>query len=188
MQNALTFLVSALLDIYIIAFFLRLALGWVRADYRNPLAQFVVKVTNPLVIPARRFIPSLGGMDLATVVVLVALQLLATGLLVQIACADATVGQVVVLGLMRLVTLVLNLYFWLLIVWVIASWVSPGGYNPALAVLGAMLEPLLAPLRRVIPPVAGFDLSPIFVFLAIGFVQRLLPSGQALSGLFCAAF
>lgn len=188
MQNAFTFLLSAVLDLYLIAVFLRLLLGWVRADYRNPLSQFVVKVTNPLVIPARRFIPAAGGLDLATVVVLLGLQLVATALLVQIACGGGSLGQIAVLGCMRLVSLVLNLYFWLLIVYVIASWISPGGYNPALAVLATIVEPLLAPLRRILPPIAGFDLSPILAFLAIGFLQRLLPGGPALSGLLCAAF
>ena len=189
MKDALTFVIVALSDLYVITFFLRLAMGWARVDFRNPLAQFVVRVTNPLVMPARRFIPPLGGVDLATLVVMVAVQCLATGLLVQVACVgDVQFGQVIVLGVMRLVDLVLNLYFWLLIVYVVASWVASGGYNPALAVLTAVVEPVLAPLRRVIPVIGGLDLSPIFAFLALGFLQRVLPSGQALSGVLCLGF
>jgi YggT family protein len=189
MQNAFTFIIVALSDLYVITFFLRLAMGWVRADFRNPMAQFIVKVTNPLVMPARRFIPPFRGLDLATLTVLVVLQCLTTALLVQLACVgDAAVGQVIVFALMRLVHLVLNMYFWLLLVYVVASWVSQGGYNPALAVLAALVEPLLAPLRRLIPAISGLDLSPIFAFLAIGFLQRLIPSGQQLSGLLCVGF
>ncbi len=189
MQNAFTFIIVAISDLYIMTFLLRLALAWARANFRNPLAQFIVKVTNPLVVPARRFIPPLGGLDLATLVVVLALQMLATGVLVQITCGgDAQGSQIVVLALMRLVDLALNMYFWLLMIFVIASWISPGGYNPAFAVLAAVVGPLLAPLRRVIPPIGGFDLSPVFAFLAIGFLQRLIPSGQQLTGLFCAQF
>ena len=189
MQNAFTFIIAALSDLYVMTFFLRLVLAWVRADFRNPLSQFIVKVTNPLVIPARRFIPPVRGLDLATLVVLLALQILVTGILVQITCgSDALGGQVVMLALVRLVGLALNLYFWLLVVYVVASWVGQGGYNPAVAILASLVEPLLAPLRRIIPPIGGFDISPVFAFLAIGFLQRLIPSGQQLTGLLCAQF
>ena len=189
MQHAFTFIIVALSDLYIMTFFLRLALAWARADFRNPMAQFIVKVTNPLVIPARRFIRPVGNLDLATLVVLLALQILATGVLVQITCGgDAQGGQIVALALTRLVELVLNMYFWLLLVYVVASWVGQGSYNPAIAVLAALVEPLLAPLRRIIPPIGGLDISPVFAFLAIGFLQRLIPGGPQLTGLLCAQF
>jgi YggT family protein len=189
MQDAVTFVISALFDLLVITFLLRLLLAWVRADYRNPLSQFVVKVTNPLVIPARRFIPSVGGIDAATVVVLLVLQSLATAILVKLACVgDAAIGQIVLLGLVRLVHLVLNLYFWLIIVYVLSSWIGTGGYNPVLAVLASVVTPLLAPLRRFIPPIGGFDLSPVFALLAIGFLERLMPSGLQMAGLICLRF
>jgi YggT family protein len=186
MQSALTFLTSALLDLYVIAFVLRLVMAWMRADFRNPLAQFIVKVTNPLVIPARRFIPSIGGVDTATLVVLLAVQSLSTAIVVQLACVGgADIGQIVVYGLFRLAHLVLNLYFWLILVYVLASWIGQGGYNPAIAILASLVDPLLAPIRRLIPTIAGFDLSPIVAFLAIGFVERLIPAGTAFVGLVC---
>ncbi len=189
MQDALTFVISALFDLYVITFVMRLILAWVRADFRNPLSQFVVKVTNPLVIPARRFIPAVSGIDTATLLLLVVLQSLATGILVKLACVgDAELGQIVVLGLVRLVHLVLNLYFWLIIVYVLSSWVGTGGYNPVVALLSAVVAPLLAPLRRFIPVIGGFDLSPVFVLLAIGFIERLVPSGMQLTGLICLRF
>lgn len=189
MQNAFTFIIVALSDLYIMTFLLRLALAWARANFRNPLAQFIVKVTNPLVMPARRFIAPIGGLDLATLVVLLALQVLVTFVLVQITCGGgAQGGQIVVLALMRLVDLALQMYFWLLLVYVVASWVGQGAYNTAIAALASLVEPMLAPLRRFIPPIGGFDISPVFAFLAIGFLQRLIPSGQQLTGLLCAQF
>lgn len=189
MQGALTYLASAILDLYVVTFVLRLMMAWVRADFRNPLAQFIVKVTNPLVVPARRFIAPIGGLDLATLVVLLALQVLVTFVLVQITCGGgAQGGQIVVLALMRLVDLALETYFWLLLAYVVASWVGQGAYNPAIAALASLVEPMLTPLRRIIPPIGGFDISPVFAFLAIGFLQRLIPSGQQLTGLLCAQF
>jgi len=188
-QNALTFILSSVLNMYVITFFLRLTLAWGRADFRNPLAQFILKVTNPLVIPARRFIPAVGGLDTATLAVLLVLQSLATAVLVKFACVgDATIGQIVVFGLIRLVHLILTAYFWLIIVYVVSSWVSPGGYNPALAMLGAIVEPVLAPFRRFIPPIGGLDLSPILVFLAIGFLERVIPGASQVTGLVCLRF
>ena len=189
MQDAFTFILGALFDLYVMTFFLRLALAWARTDFRNPLAQFLVKVTNPLVLPARRFIPAVGGLDTATLVVLLVLQSLATGALAQFACiGGAEVGQVVVLGLVRLVHLVLRTYSLLMLVYVISSWVAQGGYNPALAMLGSLVEPVLAPFRRFIPPIAGLDLSPLFALLLIEFINRAVPAGPALVGLACAPF
>lgn len=189
MQNGLTFIISSLLNLYVITFYLRLALAWARADFRNPLAQFIVKVTNPLVIPARRFIPPAGGLDLATLAVLLVLQTVATAILVKIACiGGGDVGQIIGLGLMRLLDLVLSTYSLLLLIYVISSWVTPGGYNPAIAMLASLVEPMLAPFRRIVPPIAGFDLSPLFALLLIGFLTRVIPSGAQVSGLACPPF
>lgn len=189
MQDAFTFVISALLDLYVIALVLRLVLGLQRADARNPLAQAILKVTNPLVLPARRFIPAAGRLDTATVVILLLVQLLGTTLLASIACVGhSTPGQVMALGLLRLVHLVLRSYSLLTIVYVISSWVSQGGYNPALAMLAAIVEPVLAPFRRFIPSLGGLDLSPIFALLAIEFVNRLVPDGFVVAGMACMRF
>jgi YggT family protein len=189
MRDAFTFVISALLDLYVVALVLRLVLGMIRTDFRNPLAQAILKATNPLVLPARRLIPAARSLDTGTLVVLLLVQVLGTGLLAFISCAGpATVGQVVGLGLVRLVHLVLRTYSLLTLVYVITSWVSPGGYNPALAMLASLVEPVLAPFRRIIPPLGGLDLSPVFALLAIEFVNRLVPGGFALLGLACVPF
>jgi YggT family protein len=189
MQDAFIFVISTLVDLYIVTFFLRLVLQWVRGDFRNPLAQFILRVTNPLVLPLRRTIPAVAGLDTATVVALLALQLAATGLLVQLACIGAAdFGQIVMLALLRLAHLILRTYALLILVYVVMSWVGQGAYNPVMSLLGAVAEPVLAPFRRLIPPIGGLDLSPLFALLAVEFVNRLLPSGAALAGLMCPAF
>ena len=189
MQNALTFLTSAILDLYVVTFYLRLVLGFIRADFRNPLAQVIVKITNPLVLPARRFIPSMAGLDMATIVVLIVLQSLATAILVQLACAGgAEIGQVVAFGLLRLVHLVLRTYTVLLLIYVVSSWIAPGGYNPALALLASLVSPVLAPFRRVIPLLGGLDLSPLAALLIIEFLHRLIPASPLTVGLVCVPF
>ena len=190
MQDALTYLASAVLDLYVIAFFLRLVLAWIRADFRNPLAQVILKVTNPLVIPARRFIPAARGLDTATLVVLLVVQTLATAVVVQFACVGrASVGQIIALGLFRLTHLVLRTYSLLMVVYVVSSWFVPGGsYNPALALLARIVEPLLVPFRRIIPLIAGLDLSPLAAFFLLEFLNRLIPAGPGSTGLTCLPF
>lgn len=189
MQDAFTFVIASLLDLYVITFVLRLVLALVRADFRNPLAQFILRITNPLVIPARRFVPAIGGIDTATLLVLIVLQSLATAILVKIGCiGSAGVGEIVVLSLIRLVHLVLRTYSLLLLVYVVMSWVSPGAYNPAVHLLSSIVEPLLAPFRRIVPPIAGLDLTPLFALLLIEFLNRAIPGGAQFASLICAPF
>ena len=188
MENALIFVFRALIELYIITFVLRLIMQWIRADTRNPLVQFILRVTNPLVVPLRRYVPTAWGFDTATFVVLFVIQALATTALLNVACTVTPhIGQVISLSLLRLVHLVLNVYLFLILAYVILSWIGPGGYNPAVSLLGNIVQPALRPLRRWIPPIAGIDLSPLFALILIGFVMRLLPSGRAITGLACAS-
>ena len=187
MQNALTFLLSSLADLWIITFVMRLMLAWSRADFRNPLAQFVVKVTNPLVMPARRVIPSIGSLDTATLVVLLVLQVAVTALLASVGCVGSgDLGHIVLLGLLRLVHLILSTFTFFIFIYVIASWVAPGGGpNPAISMLSGVVEPVLRLLRRVIPLIGGFDLSPVFALLAIQALKIALPTATRVGPLFC---
>lgn len=189
MTDAVTYVLSTLLDIYVAALFLRLALQWVRGDFRNPLAQFIMRITNPLVLPARRIVPSVGGIDAATVVVLLAVAILGAFALAQLACVgNANAGQYVILGLLRLVHLVLRTWSVLIILYVVMSWLGAGTYNPAANLLTALVEPVLAPLRRFIPTLGGLDISPVIAMIAIEFLIRLVPSGFRATGLLCLAF
>jgi YggT family protein len=188
MQNALVFIVRTLFDLYVLTFALRLLLQWAAVDKRNPLVQFILRITNPLVIPLRRLLPSVGRIDTSTVVVLLVLQILGTTLLVRIGCAaEPAIWQIVALAGLSIVKLALNVFTWALIIYVILSWVSPGGYNPGAAVVAAIVEPLLAPFRRLLPLIGGLDLSPLFALIALQALAMLLPVERVVSGLLCGS-
>jgi YggT family protein len=187
MQNALLFVVRTLFDLYVLTFALRLLLQWAAVDKRNPLVQFILRVTNPLVIPLRRLVPSIGRVDTATVVALVGLQVAGTALLVALGCVgEPAIWQILSLALLSLIKLALNILTWAIIIYVVLSWVSPGGHNPGAALVAAIVEPVLAPFRRLIPPIGGLDLSPLFALIALQALSMLLPLDRVLSGMLCA--
>jgi YggT family protein len=186
MQNALTFIVKTLLDLYIITFVLRFILQWVRADFRNPITQFFVRVTNPLVIPVRRLIPSVGGLDTATIIIVLLLELTVTIVLINLTCiGEPFFIQIIGLTLLRIVYLTLRIYLFIILIYVVLSWISPGSFNPAASLLTSIAEPVLKPFRRLIPPIAGFDLSALFALIGIQALTMLLPIGRVITGMGC---
>jgi YggT family protein len=189
MQDALIFIFRSLLDLYIICFVLRLLLQWVRADFRNPLSQFILRVTDPLVIPVRRLVPAIGSLDTATLLIAVIIQLIATAILVNVACVgDTDIIQLVGIALVRLLQLSLRIYLFVVLIYVILSWVAPGGsYNPAANLLASLVEPVLAPVRRLVPTIGGLDLSALFVLIGIQALSMLLPIGRVMSGIVCTS-
>jgi YggT family protein len=188
MRDALTFIFRTLLDLYIITFVLRLILQWVRADFRNPLTQFILRITNPLVIPLRRLIPATGGLDTATALIVILLELLMTVALIKFAClGEPDVTQLLLITLLRLTYLTLRIYLFIILIYVIMSWISPGTYNPAAGLLASIAEPILRPLRKYIPSIGGLDLSPLFALLGIQALTMVLPIRQAMGGLVCTS-
>jgi|CXWL01.1.fsa_nt_gi YggT family protein len=186
MQNALVFILRTLFDLYVLTFVLRLLLQWAAVDKRNPLVQFILRITNPLVIPLRRLLPAIGRIDTATIVTLLGLQVVGTALLVRIGCVgEAAIWQILALAMLSVVKLALNVFTWAIILYVVLSWVSPGGYNPGAALVAAVVEPVLAPFRRLIPPIGGLDLSPLFALIAIQALSMLVPVDRVLSGMLC---
>jgi YggT family protein len=167
MQNALIFLVEALTYLYLLTFLLRFIMQCVRASYYNPLAQFVLKVTNPLVAPARRVIPSVAGLDTATLVILFALECLATWILFRLAGQSLPLPALLLYSTLRLVSLTVGFYTIALFVYVLLSWFGDRARNPMAALLGELVEPLLRPMRRLLPPIGGLDLSPLVVILLL---------------------
>jgi len=186
MQDALIFIGRTLIDLYIITFILRMIMQWVRADFRNPLTQFILRVTNPLVIPLRRIVPAIGNLDTASLIVVLLLELVVTIVLVSMTCAgEPMILQILSLTILRTVYLVLRVYLFIILIYVILSWISPGTYNPAAALLTSIAEPVLRPLRRLIPPIAGLDLSALFTLIGIQAVTMLLPIGRVASTMGC---
>jgi YggT family protein len=165
MQNALIFLVRTLTDLYMLAFLLRFILQWVRASYYNPLSQVVLRVTSPLVVPTRRVLPSIAGLDIPTLVVLLALECGATFLLAAMVGVVLPLPAFLLYVILRLVALTLWFYTLALFIYVLLSWFGERGGGPLAGVLADLVEPLLRPVRRVLPAIAGFDLSPLVVML-----------------------
>jgi len=174
MQNALIFIVDNLSDVYVAMFLVRFILQWVRGSYQTVLSQFVMKVTAPLVVPARRVLPSVRGVDVPTLVLLVALECIATLLLYSIGPyplrLDLFVGSVI----LRLLSLTIWIYWGALLIYVILGWVVQG-YHPMADALGTLVNPLLRPARKIIPPVAGLDFSPMIVMILLYAAILALP-------------
>jgi YggT family protein len=177
MTQSLLFIVDALSGLYISMFVLRFILQWIRASYQSPLAQFVLQVTAPLVVPARRLLPSVRGIDLPTLVVVFVLECVATLLLYALVGFVPAIDAFLVTVLLRLVALTLWLYCTALFIYVVLSWLGGGMYNPSAATLAEIVEPLLRPFRRLLPPIAGFDVSPVIVLVLLQAVIYALPRG-----------
>ncbi|MBI2381233.1 MAG: YggT family protein [Gammaproteobacteria bacterium] len=169
MHDAFAFLIQAVFSLYIGVVLMRLFLQWVRADFYNPLSQFVVKATNPLLLPLRRIIPGFGGVDLASLVLAYLLAVIETLLLYGL----APVLFVLFKSALIVVGTTFNLFFYLVIAQALLSWIA-AGHNPAMRVLDQLTEPVLRPIRRVLPPIGGLDLSPLVFLLLMGFLARLL--------------
>ena len=172
------YVISTLGTLYISLVLLRFLAQLVRADYYNPMSKALVKYTNPLLVPLRKIIPGLFGIDVAALV----LALLLQAILIQIILLLAGAGLINPLYLLAwsaisLVGLVLTFYYWGVIIMIIASWVAPQSHNPALSLLRQILEPVMAPLRKIIPPLGMLDLSPM-IFLMILHITRnyLMPA------------
>jgi YggT family protein len=173
-MDALLFILDALLTLVVIAFLLRLLLPLVRADLRNPVGQAVLRVTNPLVMPLRRLLGSAGRIDLASLVALLLVQLAGTAVMVLVAGGSLAPLPLLIGTVRDLAQTVLQFYFVAVLIYALLSWVGPAGHGPAAHLLGRLCEPLLAPVRRIVPPLGGLDLSALFVLIGLQALQILL--------------
>jgi YggT family protein len=171
------FLIDTLFGLYILVIMLRFLLQTTRADFYNPISQFIVKVTNPALRPLRRLIPGWGGIDIASLVLLFAVQCMALVLLGLISGAfgaGLSIPGLIMASITKLVSLLLYVYLFGIFILALLSWISPGTYNPVATVIASLTEPLMRPARRLIPPIGGVDLSPMAVILAIYIVRMLI--------------
>ena len=176
-MNAIYFLVDAVLSLALYVVLLRLLMQWSRSDFRNPLAQAVVKITNPLIMPLRRILPPINKIDTASVVTVL---IVATAYVVLMTVVRGF-GVPPLLLLLRataleLATSVLWLYFYAIFLYALMSLIAQGSYSPMQPLLASLCEPVLGPIRRIIPPIAGLDLSPLWAGLLIQALLILLRS------------
>lgn len=174
-NNAFFYLVSTLFDVYLWVVMLRIILQLVRADFYNPISQLIWQLTQPILRPAQKLLPKVRQWDIAAIVLLVLVTLVEIHVVAAILGYDIGAAQSLWFALLKLITLALNLYTFALFVQAILSWVGPGVSNPAGSILWSINEPLLRPVRRVIPPMSGLDLSPLVVILLLQFVNLLVP-------------
>ncbi len=175
-SSAAAFLIEAVFGFYMVIVLLRLILQIARADFYNPLSQFIVKVTNPPLKPLRRIIPGIAGVDMASVLLLFVLQMAKLALIALSMGMAISIPGLTVLSIAELIGLVLNVYMVSILIQIILSWVGPSGHNPLTGILYAINEPVMRPARKILPPISGIDLSPILVFLAIGLLKILVVS------------
>lgn len=169
----LIFLIQVGFGLYTLAVMLRFLLQAVRADFHNPVSQFVVRITAPLLKPLRRVVPAVRGYDLASLMLawlLKALELSIIGALIGASAFPATL----VWAVPALVSLVINIFLFAILIVVILSWINPQGYNPAMVILHRLTAPVLEPARRLIPPIGGIDLSPMLVMVGLYLLEMLV--------------
>ena len=179
MLDALIFLLRTFADLYLLTFLLRFILQWARANHYNPLSQVVFKVTNPLVVPARRLLPSVAGLDIPTLVVLIVLEIVVTFVLLRLVDLSLPIPRLLFYSLLRLISLVLWFYVGALIIYAVLSWFAQPSRNPMAMLLGELVEPLLRPARRMLPPIGGFDLSVLLVIVLLQATTIIVSSLKA---------
>jgi len=170
-------LLHTLVGLFLVAVILRFLLQLFRADFYNPVSQFVIKVTNPALKPMRKIMPGLGGIDVASIVLATALQALV--IFLQLLILGLTPGNpllLIVWGLLGVLALLVDLYFFAILAMIILSWFAPGSYHPFVILLHQLTEPVMAPFRRLLPPFGGLDLSPILVIMLLKVVDILITS------------
>jgi len=173
-NQAFAFLIETIFQLYLAALMLRVLLEALRADYFNPVCQALIRITDPLVKPLSKIIPRVGPVSLAGIVWLYILELALLLILAAIGGWAMDWPVLLLLALLRLVRMLLVLYLVLIIVNVILSWVGQGFRHPIVPLIYQLTEPVLTPIRRVLPALGGFDLSPLVAIIGIQFLIILL--------------
>lgn len=172
--SPIEFLVRTLFELYILAVMLRFLLQWVRADFYNPVCQFLVKITNPPLRPLRRVIPGVAGLDMAAVVLMLLLEVVAIGVVAWLRGGGMGPVSLLLWSIAGLTELAFNVFIFSIIIQAVLSWVSPGAYNPVAGLLYSLNAPLLRPFSRILPPISGIDLTPLFAILALQVAKMLI--------------
>jgi YggT family protein len=175
-MSALIFIVDTLLSLALFVVLARLLLQWARADFRNPIAQAVVRLTNPLILPMRRVLPPIGKVDTASVIAVLIVAVIKVGVYFALTSVGPLPPELWVRAVaIELVQAVLRTYFYAILLYALLSLIAPGGYSPLQSILTSLCEPVLRPIRRLIPPIAGIDLSPLWAVIAIQAILLLIP-------------
>ena len=185
--QATIFLVELFFDIFILALFLRYLFTTVRADSLNPLSSLIIKITNPLLKPLRRTIPGYLGIDWSSVLALFLVQAIEITLIALIVNGVIPpLSGLIILTIGYLLRMILYIFLFVILIQVIISWINPNAYSPITTIMHQISEPILKPVRQLIPPAGGLDFSPLIVLVVINLLMILVISplmdlGQKLS-------
>lgn len=172
--SSLILLVTVFFNLVAIIVLLRFLMQLVRADFYNPVSRAIAKLTNPVLVPLRRIIPGFGGFDIASLVLLLLVTILATYVLGLLHGVLVPVVYVLMWAPLGIVSLFLKFYLFAILIMVVLSWVAPGNRSPVIYLLHQLVEPVMAPFRRIIPPLGGIDITPMLVMLAILVAQEFV--------------
>ncbi|MGR9099441.1 MAG: YggT family protein [Gammaproteobacteria bacterium] len=182
MTNPVVFLIDTLFSLYILAVLLRLLLQWTHAEFYNPISQFLVTITHPPLKYLRRFVPSAGNIDSSSILLAMALQMLADFIILLLKGISISIGGLALLSFGQLLSMLLNIFIFAIFARAILSWITPGAYSAATSLLFSLTEPLLSTCRKMIPPFAGMDWSPLIALIALQVAKMLiLPPLQQLT-------
>lgn len=182
LNTAALFIVQTLGSLYLLIVLLRFILQLVRADFYNPISQFILRATQPLLKPLRRIIPGFAGVDFASLVLALLVQGVLMAILIKLmGYVIPPILQLLAWSLVGITALFLKVFFFALIISVILSWVAPQTHNPAAILVYQLCEPILSPIRRFLPALGGLDLSPIFAFIALNLLDMLVITNLAIA-------
>jgi YggT family protein len=173
-MSALVYIIQSLLTLALFVVLARLFLQWARADFRNPICQAIVRLTNPLIVPLRRILPPVGKVDSASVVAVILVAIVEIVIITSLSGLPLDPVLVLRLAALEIARTALWFYFYAILLYALISMVAPGGYTPFHELLASLCEPVLKPIRRLIPSVAGIDLSPLWAGIAIQAILILL--------------
>ena len=172
------FLISTISSFYITIVMLRFLFQLVRAEFYNPVSQFIVKATNPLLVPLRHIVPGVFGIDSASIVLALLLQIVTIEAIYLIQYGNfPPFVAVLVTAAFKLIASVLNIYFWALLIMVILSWVAPHSNHPVTSLINSLLQPILSRIQKIIPPLGGLDFSPMVAMIFIYCLKILFGIG-----------
>lgn len=174
MTDPIIFLIDTFVSLYILAVVIRFLLQWTRADFYNPISQFLVKVTHPPLKILRRFVPSIGKIDTSSLVLALGLQVAADFSIFMLKGVTVSVSALIILSFTQLISLLINVFVFAVFARAILSWFDPSGYNPATSLLHHLTEPLLSLCRKIIPDLGGMDLSPLVALVGLQLTKMML--------------
>ena len=174
LNGAAIFVIQTLGSLYLLIVLLRFILQLVRANFYNPLCQFIVKATQPLLKPLRRVIPSVFGLDMSSLVLAILVQMVIFAVVLTLSYMSFNILGLLLWAIIGVTALFLKVFFFAMIISVILSWVAPGSVSPGAELVNQITEPALAPFRRFLPSMGGLDISPILAFMLIQLIQSFV--------------